>query len=67
MAVDYNLLYGVFNEVANRLWDGILPIQMKKFETCKDENEPKWIILDGHIAKCWIDNLNIALDNNKTF
>ena len=62
--VSTNELYGVVL-LATREWkDGLLSKTMRTLSQLQDQN-PKWIILDGDLDANWIESMNSVMDDNK--
>ena len=58
-------LYGYIT-LATREWkDGLLSKVMRDMGNENDEN-PKWIIMDGDLDTNWIESMNSVMDMNKT-
>jgi len=57
-------LYGYIN-MATREWkDGLLSNIMRALGQIEDEN-PKWIMLDGDLDANWIESMNSVMDDNR--
>ena len=63
-AVSTTELYG-YIELATREWrDGILSNTMRDVANTQDD-DPKWIILDGDLDANWIESMNSVMDDNR--
>jgi len=67
-AVDNNDLYGYLTKTE---WhDGILSTIMRDMSRnnppYKEEQNMKWIVMDGDVDTLWIESLNTVMDDNKT-
>ena len=63
-AVSTTELYG-YIELSTREWkDGILSNTMRDIANSQDD-DPKWIILDGDLDANWIESMNSVMDDNR--
>jgi dynein heavy chain len=63
-AVTSNDLYGYVHPVTKEPYDGIIAKIMREY-SAKQDDLPKWIILDGDIDAEWIESMNTVMDDNK--
>jgi len=62
--MDTQDLYGYIN-LATRDWkDGLLSTIMRDLGQIDDE-QPKWILLDGDLDANWIESMNSVMDDNR--
>ena len=58
-------LYGFLDPNTKAWTEGVIPQVMKECEKDADKEEYKWVIFDGPVDACWIENMNTVLDDNK--
>ena len=63
-AVSPRQLFGYKNKVTKEPIDGLFSDIMRRLANMEDE-DPKWIVLDGDIDTLWIESLNTVMDDNK--
>lgn len=63
-AVTNNELFGFLNPATRDWQDGLFSCIMRNLSRINNEN-PKWIVLDGDIDPMWIESLNTVMDDNK--
>ncbi|KAH0788142.1 Dynein heavy chain family protein [Histomonas meleagridis] len=63
-AVTNNELFGFLNQSTREWQDGLFSSIMRNLSKLNNDN-PKWIILDGDIDPNWIESLNTVMDDNK--
>merc|ERR1719334_2988907 len=67
-AMSVDRLYG-FYDLTTREWvDGILASILRRLSERKssdDNDEWKWIVMDGPVDPDWIESMNTVLDDNK--
>eukprot|EP00792_Barthelona_sp_PAP020_P009043 TRINITY_DN3265_c0_g6_i1.p1 TRINITY_DN3265_c0_g6~~TRINITY_DN3265_c0_g6_i1.p1 ORF type:complete len:3839 (+),score=1299.73 TRINITY_DN3265_c0_g6_i1:669-11519(+) len=57
-------LFGYMNNVTREWKDGILSNTMRNLSRMNNE-DPKWLVLDGDVDPGWIESMNTVLDDNK--
>lgn len=63
-SVSNDELFGVINAATREWKDGLFSTLMR--EQARPQNDqPKWIVLDGDIDPMWIESLNTVMDDNK--
>ncbi|XP_055373642.1 dynein beta chain, ciliary isoform X2 [Condylostylus longicornis] len=63
-ALSNDELFGVVNATTREWKDGLFSSIIRDQANIQDDN-PKWIILDGDIDPMWIESLNTLMDDNK--
>ena len=63
-AISIAELYGSFNPVTSEWADGVLSQSIRQC-SFSEQNELKWIIVDGPVDSLWIESMNSLLDDNK--
>ena len=63
-AVTTDELYGFINPATREWKDGMFSNIMRDLSNMQNDN-PKWIVLDGDIDPMWIESLNTVMDDNK--
>ena len=63
-AVTSNELYGYVHPVTKEPYDGIIAKIMRDF-SAQQNDQPKWMVLDGDIDAEWIESMNTVMDDNK--
>ena len=59
-----NELYGVILQATREWKDGLMSCTMRKLAAMEDD-QPKWVILDGDLDANWIESMNSVMDDNK--
>ena len=62
-AVTTDELYGFINPATHEWKDGMFSNIMRDLSNMQNDN-PKWIVLDGDIDPMWIESLNTVMDDN---
>ncbi|KAK8896419.1 hypothetical protein M9Y10_014318 [Tritrichomonas musculus] len=63
-AISIAELYGAFNPATSEWSDGVLSHAIRSC-SFSEQNEHKWIIVDGPVDSLWIESMNSLLDDNK--
>ncbi|OHT13633.1 Dynein heavy chain family protein [Tritrichomonas foetus] len=63
-AISIAELYGAFNPATSEWFDGVLSHAIRSC-SFSEQNEHKWIIVDGPVDSLWIESMNSLLDDNK--
>eukprot|EP00304_Pavlova_gyrans_P007309 CAMPEP_0206033414 /NCGR_PEP_ID=MMETSP1466-20131121/638_1 /ASSEMBLY_ACC=CAM_ASM_001126 /TAXON_ID=44452 /ORGANISM="Pavlova gyrans, Strain CCMP608" /LENGTH=2403 /DNA_ID=CAMNT_0053407607 /DNA_START=23 /DNA_END=7231 /DNA_ORIENTATION=+ len=63
-AITVDDLYGYMHPVTKEPYDGIISKMMRDYSRMEND-QPKWIILDGDIDAEWIESMNTVMDDNK--
>ena len=56
-------LYGYYNTHSGEWNEGIVGLFMIDYANREDENY-RWVIFDGPVDSCWVENMNTVLDDN---